>query len=65
MAISHKELGAENWDYVALGHYHVYRSVAPNAFYSGSLDYTSTNPWGELAEERELGIQGKGSSNTI
>ena len=60
MEISHKELGAERWDYVALGHYHVYRSVAPNAFYSGSLDYTSTNPWGELAEEREMGIEGKG-----
>jgi hypothetical protein len=45
---------------VALGHYHVYRSVAPNAFYSGSVDYTSTNPWGELAEERETGIGGKG-----
>lgn len=60
MEISRKELGAEKWDYVALGHYHVYRSVAPNAFYSGSLDYTSTNPWGELAEEREMGIKGKG-----
>jgi DNA repair protein SbcD/Mre11 len=60
MEISHEDLGAEKWDYVALGHYHVYRSVAPNAFYSGSLDYTSTNPWGELAEERELGIEGKG-----
>ncbi len=60
MEISRKELGAEKWDYVALGHYHVYRSVAPNAFYSGSVDYTSTNPWGELAEEREMGIQGKG-----
>ena len=60
MEISRKDLAAEKWDYVALGHYHVYRSVAPNAFYSGSLDYTSTNPWGELAEERELGIGGKG-----
>lgn len=60
MEITQKELGAEKWDYVALGHYHVYRSVAPNAFYSGSLDYTSTNPWGELAEEREAGIGGKG-----
>jgi exonuclease SbcD len=60
MEITRKELGAEKWDYVALGHYHVYRSIAPNAFYSGSLDYTSTNPWGELAEEREMGIQGKG-----
>jgi DNA repair exonuclease SbcCD nuclease subunit len=60
MEITQKELGAERWDYVALGHYHVYRSVAPNAFYAGSLDYTSTNPWGELAEEREAGIAGKG-----
>jgi len=60
MEISKEELGAEKWDYVALGHYHVYRSVAPNAFYSGSIDYTSTNPWGELAEEREAGIGGKG-----
>jgi DNA repair exonuclease SbcCD nuclease subunit len=60
MEISQEELGAEKWDYVALGHYHVYRPVAPNAFYSGSVDYTSTNPWGELAEERETGIGGKG-----
>jgi DNA repair protein SbcD/Mre11 len=60
IAITRKELGAEKWDYVALGHYHVYRSVAPNVFYSGSLDYTSTNPWGELAEERDIGIEGKG-----
>jgi hypothetical protein len=60
MEITQEELAAEKWDYVALGHYHVYRSVAPNAFYSGSLDYTSTNPWGELSEEREVGIAGKG-----
>jgi exonuclease SbcD len=60
MEITLEELGPHKWDYVALGHYHVYRSVAPNAFYSGSLDYTSTNPWGELAEEREAGIGGKG-----
>lgn len=60
MAISEEELGAHRWDYVALGHYHVYRSVAPNAFYSGSLDYTSSNPWGELIEEREAGVEGKG-----
>ena len=61
-AITQKELGAEKWSYVALGHYHVYRSVDPNAnaFYSGSLDYTSNNPWGELADERDIGIEGKG-----
>lgn len=54
------ELHAESWSYVALGHYHVYREVAPRAYYSGSVDYTSSNPWGELREERETGVPGKG-----
>jgi exonuclease SbcD len=60
LEISKEELGADRWSYVALGHYHVYRQVAPNAYYSGSLDYTSANPWGELVEERATGIAGKG-----
>jgi len=60
VTISNEELGAERWSYVALGHYHVYRQVAPNAYYSGSIDYTSANAWGELAEERDAGIGGKG-----
>jgi 3',5'-cyclic AMP phosphodiesterase CpdA len=54
------ELGAAAWDYVALGHYHVYRKIEPNAYYSGSIDYTSANSWGELAEERIAGVPGKG-----
>jgi DNA repair protein SbcD/Mre11 len=58
--ISRSELGAARWSYVALGHYHVYREVAPNAWYSGSIDYTSANTWGELDEERQLGVPGKG-----
>lgn len=58
--ISREELGAHNFDYVALGHYHVYREVAPNAYYSGSVDYTSANTWGELLEERQAGVPGKG-----
>ncbi|MCO4100088.1 MAG: DNA repair exonuclease [Gemmatimonas sp.] len=53
-------LHAEQWSYVALGHYHVYREVATRAYYSGSLDYTSSNPWGELREEKEQRIPGKG-----
>ncbi len=53
-------LHAERWGYVALGHYHVYRQIAANAWYSGSLDYTSSNPWGELAEERNNTVPGKG-----
>jgi hypothetical protein len=60
VTISNEELGAERWSYVALGHYHVYRQVAPNAYYSGSIDYTSANAWGELAEERDARIGGKG-----
>jgi DNA repair exonuclease SbcCD nuclease subunit len=52
-------LQAERWDYVALGHYHVARPVAPNAWYSGSLDYVSTNPWGELVEEEAEGRRGE------
>ena len=55
-----KELAPESWDYVALGHYHVYRKVAPNAYYSGATEYTSTNVWGEVDEEREQRIEGKG-----
>jgi hypothetical protein len=58
--ITPEELSASRWDYVALGHYHVYREVAPNAYYSGSIDYTSANPWGELFEERVAGLIGKG-----
>ncbi|MDE3172406.1 MAG: DNA repair exonuclease [Gemmatimonadota bacterium] len=58
--ITKDELRAPQWSYVALGHYHVHREVAPNAYYSGSIDYTSANAWGELAEEREAGLPGKG-----
>jgi exonuclease SbcD len=55
-----EELGADRWDYVALGHYHVHRAMARNAYYSGSIDYTSTNTWGELVEARAAGLPGKG-----
>ena len=60
LVITRRELNAHKWSYVALGDYHVHQQVAPNAYYSGSLDYTSTNPWRELAEERALGLPGKG-----
>ena len=60
MEITREELGAARWDYVALGHYHVYREVEKNAYYSGSIEYASANAWGELVEEREHGIPGKG-----
>jgi len=58
--ISREELGLPTWSYVALGHYHVHREIAPNAYYSGSVEYTSANAWGELVEERDAGLPGKG-----
>ena len=60
LAITRDALGADQWSYVALGHYHVHREVAANAYYSGSLEYTSPNVWGELHEEGEAGLPGKG-----
>jgi len=54
------ELTAGGWSYVALGHYHVQHEVAPGVWYSGSLDYVSSNPWGELADEAARGQRGKG-----
>jgi hypothetical protein len=58
--LSPEELARGGWSYVALGHYHVQREVGPRVWYSGALDYVSPNPWGELADEREHGIRGKG-----
>jgi hypothetical protein len=35
------------WDYVALGHYHLAEEMAPNMWYSGGLERTSANIWFE------------------
>ncbi len=58
--VTQADLARGGWGYVALGHYHVQREVAPRVWYSGSLEYVSPNPWGELTEEREEGLGGKG-----
>lgn len=55
-----EELQQAPWDYVALGHYHVHRQVATRAWYAGSLDYVSSNAWGEIAEQRQHSVPGKG-----
>jgi DNA repair protein SbcD/Mre11 len=55
-----EELQQAPWDYVALGHYHVHRQVAARAWYAGSLEYVSSNAWGELAEQRQHRVPGKG-----
>jgi hypothetical protein len=48
------------WDYIALGHYHVYQQIRPNAWYSGAIEYTSLNPWAEQRAEKSAGLSGKG-----
>jgi hypothetical protein len=58
--VSPEEIGPARWNYVALGHYHVYRQLAPNMYYAGSMEYTSPNVWGELGEERAVKLPGKG-----
>jgi exonuclease SbcD len=54
--ITRKAITPERWSYVALGHYHVHREIEPNMFYSGSLEYTSANIWGDRSEELLAGI---------
>ncbi|MGE0355096.1 MAG: exonuclease SbcCD subunit D [Gemmatimonadales bacterium] len=55
-----EELTRAEWQYVALGHYHVRHQVAPRVWYSGALEYVSSNPWGERKEEARGGAAGKG-----
>jgi exonuclease SbcD len=60
MEIPRSALAASRWSYIALGHYHVHQRIEDNAYYSGSLEYTSTDPWSELEEEARLDLEGKG-----
>jgi DNA repair exonuclease SbcCD nuclease subunit len=45
-------LGRGDWDYVALGHEHGHRVVAPAMAYAGSLERIGPDPWREAAEEK-------------
>lgn len=60
LVLETRDLHPDRWSYVALGHYHVHTRVTDNAYYSGSLEYTSVNPWRDLQEERERKLPGKG-----
>jgi DNA repair exonuclease SbcCD nuclease subunit len=60
LIVPREVLAHPRWDYVAMGHYHVHREVAPKGWYSGALEYTSTNPWGERREEKAVKLGGKG-----
>lgn len=48
-----------DWDYVALGHYHVPKQVADNAWYAGALDYVTVNVWGESGERGAADAPGR------
>lgn len=41
------DIGPARWDYVALGHYHIATDLAPNMWYAGGIERTSTNIWME------------------
>jgi DNA repair exonuclease SbcCD nuclease subunit len=58
--ITRAEIGFAQWDYVALGNYHVAQEIEANGWYAGSLDYVTSNPWGELQDEKKIGTKGKG-----
>ncbi|MFN8651664.1 MAG: DNA repair exonuclease [Gemmatimonadales bacterium] len=58
--VTTEDLSRDKWSYVALGHYHVQREVGPGQWYSGAVDYVSPNPWGELADEANYKVPGKG-----
>jgi hypothetical protein len=46
-AVDTSEIRPERWDYVALGHYHIATELAPNMWYAGGIERTSTNIWEE------------------
>ncbi|HET7321485.1 MAG TPA: exonuclease SbcCD subunit D [Longimicrobiaceae bacterium] len=50
-AVLDTDIAPERWDYVALGHYHIATAIAPNMWYSGGIERTSTNLWAETGEK--------------
>lgn len=50
--IKDSEINEVEWDYIAFGHYHSYTELAPNAFYSGAIERTSTNIWQEAKDKK-------------
>jgi DNA repair exonuclease SbcCD nuclease subunit len=60
--VSIEDLTKTEWDYVALGHYHVYQRIdrERHIYYSGAIDYTGPSAWGELYQEGKTKVKGKG-----
>jgi len=46
------EIRPDRWDYIAVGHHHIATELAPNMWYAGAIERTSTNIWAEAAGEK-------------
>src|SRR5215217_244536 len=51
VVVEDTSIAPERWDYVALGHYHIATELAPNMWYAGGIERTSTNIWAEGGEK--------------
>ena len=51
VVVEDSSIAPERWDYVALGHYHIATGLAPNMWYAGGIERTSTNIWAETGEK--------------
>lgn len=47
---------SESWSFICLGHYHISHQVGPRAWYSGALEYVSSDVWGELKDDAKHGL---------
>jgi exonuclease SbcD len=52
--VSRQQVLSDDWDYIALGDWHLYTTVAQNAIYAGATEFTSTNIWEEAGKDKGL-----------
>src|SRR5690606_36123411 len=52
--VESSEIRPEQWDYVALGHYHIATELAPNMWYAAGIERTSTNSWEEATSAKGI-----------
>ncbi len=50
--IDRQKIVRDEWDYIALGDWHLYTQIAPNALYAGATEFTSTNIWDEAGKPK-------------